>query len=240
MSLFPFTGQELKQLDKKPIVVLLTTTVCLVGIQFLGNINNFSFLVQQIQGTHFQFYSFVYWASVTIFFFAIVPVVVIKFFLNEPLRDYGLKTSQVFGYYKIYALTFAILFPFLFLAAYTYEFQVTYPFFVPPIEEFVPFYLIGELLYVLTFFALEFFFRGFMVLGLKKNLGFYSVFVMTVPYCMIHFAKPLPECIGSIFAGVFLGLMSYKTQSIWMGSLIHSAVALSMNWLSLWHRGYFN
>jgi membrane protease YdiL (CAAX protease family) len=45
--------------------------------------------------------------------------------------------------------------------------------------------------------------------------------------------------LGSIGAGLFLGMMSYKTGSIWMGAFLHMAVAISMDVLSLWHKGYF-
>lgn len=76
-----------------------------------------------------------------------------------------------------------------------------------------------------------------MVHGLKRYIGAYSILVMMIPYCMIHFNKPLPECVGSIFAGIFLGMMSYKTGSVWMGAFTHMAVAISMDVLSLWHRG---
>lgn len=240
MKIFPFTWLELKQIQKKPVVVLIASMFCLTGLQFFSSLNGVPFISQLVQGNHYHFYSFLYWALATIFFFMVVPVCVIKFLFRERLSDYGLKSGQIFGYWKTYALGFAFLFPFLLIASYSHQFKITYPFFVPPISEFVPYYLIAEVLYVVTFFSLEFFFRGFMVLGLKKDLGLYSVFVMTIPYCMIHFAKPLPECIGSIFAGIFLGLMSYKTQSVWMGAVLHSVVALSMNWLSLWHRGYFS
>ncbi|HCW06515.1 MAG TPA: hypothetical protein DGG95_04020 [Cytophagales bacterium] len=239
MKWLPFSWLDLQQLNKKTIVVFVASTLCLVGIQFFGNVDKMPFLLSLIQGNHYPFYSFVYWALITIFFFAVVPLLVIHFVFHEKPSDYGLKTKQLFGYGKIYLIAFALIFPLLIVVSFSYQFQATYPFYVPPIEEFVPLYLIAEFLYVLTFFALEFFFRGFMVHGLKKEMGLYSVFVMTVPYCMIHFAKPLPECVGSIVAGIFLGLMSYKTNSVWMGAFLHSAVALSMNWLSLWQRGYF-
>lgn len=239
MKLLPFSRQELNQLNRKTITVLLVSLICLVGIQFFGNIDKVPFLLLFIQGDRYQFYSFVYWALITIFFFSAVPLIVVRFVFNEKPSDYGLKTKQIFGYGKVYLIAFAIICPLLIIASYSNQFQATYPFYVPPIEKFAPLYIVAEILYVLTFFALEFFFRGFMVLGLKKEMGLYSVFVMTIPYCMIHFTKPLPECIGSILAGIFLGLMSYKTQSIWMGAFLHSAVALSMNWLSLLQRGYF-
>jgi membrane protease YdiL (CAAX protease family) len=60
---------------------------------------------------------------------------------------------------------------------------------------------------------------------------------MTVPYCMIHFGKPMAETLAAIVAGIILGLMSLKTRSIWFGACLHVAVAMSMDFLSLWHKG---
>ena len=42
---------------------------------------------------------------------------------------------------------------------------------------------------------LEFFFRGFILHGTKQRFGFYAIFVMIIPYCMIHFGKPIVETI---------------------------------------------
>ncbi len=58
---------------------------------------------------------------------------------------------------------------------------------------------------------------------------------MTIPYCMIHFGKPMPEALGAIGAGVVLGLLSLKTRSIWLGAAIHIGVAWTMDALAIWH-----
>jgi len=216
---------------------MLISALCLVGVNFFTNASYFPFLRHLFKGELYIFYHFLYWAVATVFFYMALPILAIKFLFKEHLRDYGLKRQEFFGYYKIYLLVFLLIFPLIVIVSYSPQFQAAYPFYVPPDGKLMPRYFIWEMFYVLQYFALEFFFRGFMVHGLKGELGFYSIMVMTVPYCMIHFGKPLPECIGSIFAGIFLGLMSYKTQSIWMGSIIHIAVGLSMNWLSLWQRG---
>ena len=71
-----------------------------------------------------------------------------------------------------------------------------------------------ECSYGLQFIGLEFFFRGFMVHGTRHRFGFYAVFVMMVPYCMIHYQKPMPETFGAIVAGIVLGFMSLKMRSI--------------------------
>ncbi len=61
-----------------------------------------------------------------------------------------------------------------------------------------------------------------------------SIVIMTVPYTMIHFGKPMPEATAAIAAGLILGYMAIRTRSFVPGALLHMAVALSMDLLVLW------
>ena len=56
---------------------------------------------------------------------------------------------------------------------------------------------------------------------------------LVVVYCQ----QPLPETIGAIIAGIFLGTLSLWTRSIWLGFLIHVSVALSMDIVALGYKG---
>jgi hypothetical protein len=89
----------------------------------------------------------------------------------------------------------------------------------------------------MQFFAIEYFFRGFMTLGLKPRLGSASILVMPAPYCMIHYYKPFPEALGAIGAGLVLGVLAWRTETIIYGWFLHYAVALSMDLLALWQIG---
>jgi membrane protease YdiL (CAAX protease family) len=80
---------------------------------------------------------------------------------------------------------------------------------------------------------LEFFFRGFLLFALARYLGPLAIFVMIVPYAMIHFGKPLAECLGSILAGIALGTVALRTASIYGGVAVHCAVAWSMDLFAL-------
>ncbi len=158
--------------------------------------------------------------------------------LRERIADYGLNFRGIIGTSWLYLLMFlAMIGPLAFFSR-TEAFQARYPFYHPlPGEPFWPRLWIWEAAYICQFFALEFFFRGFMVHGLRRRLGFYSIFVMTVPYCMIHYGKPMPETFAAIGAGIVLGMMSLKTRSIWLGACLHVAVAMSMDFLALRNRG---
>ncbi|MCA9320336.1 MAG: CPBP family intramembrane metalloprotease, partial [Planctomycetes bacterium] len=59
-----------------------------------------------------------------------------------------------------------------------------------------------------------------------------AIFVMVIPYAMIHFTKPMPEAFGAIFAGVALGYLAMRTRSFYGGILLHYAVALTMDLLA--------
>ena len=185
-----------------------------------------------------ELWQLVYWASFSFLCYVAVPLLVIVPVFRERPADYGLKLKGMFFGWRAYLFMASFILPVVVLVSFSPEFVNTYPFYrFRTADKLFPQFFIWEVFYILQFFSLEFFFRGFMVLGLKPYLKGYSILAMTIPYCMIHFSKPLPECIGSIFAGLILGAMSYRTGSVWLGAALHIAVALSMDFLSLWHRG---
>ena len=128
--------------------------------------------------------------------------------------------------------------PVIWMASGREEFLLTYPFADSardgPME-----LLKWELFYGLQFFALEFFFRGFMLFGLEERFGRNAIFVMVVPYCMLHFFKPLPETTGAVLAGVALGIIAMRTRTIFGGVLIHWAVAITMDVMAIVRSGGF-
>jgi membrane protease YdiL (CAAX protease family) len=127
--------------------------------------------------------------------------------------------------------------PLVWMVSYTQQFQQSYPFYkLHYPNSSMNHFIAWQCFYFLQFLGLEFFFRGFMVHALKNRFGFYAIFIMMIPYCMIHFGKPWPETLGAIFAGIILGAMSLKSNSIWFGVLLHYSVAISMDLFSLIHQ----
>jgi membrane protease YdiL (CAAX protease family) len=135
----------------------------------------------------------------------------------------------------VYLLMYLVMLPVLVWASANDRFLRTYPFYRPAENESLwPRLIAWEILYAIQFVALEFFFRGFLLHGTKRRFGVYAIFVTVLPYCMIHFGKPMTETLGAIVAGIFLGFMSLKTGSIGMGAALHIAIAWSMDALALW------
>ncbi|HEX7177780.1 MAG TPA: CPBP family intramembrane glutamic endopeptidase [Pyrinomonadaceae bacterium] len=179
----------------------------------------------------------IWWACVTVVFYFVVPALFIRLALKEPLSDYGLKLRGAFKDYGLYLLMFVVMFPVVLLVSGAAGFQAKYPFYqMARGESLLPYFWQWEVFYFLQFFALEFFFRGFMLHGLKHRFGYYAVFVMTMPYCMIHFRKPFLEALAAIIAGVILGTLSLKSRSILPGVAIHYSIAIVMDLAALWRK----
>jgi membrane protease YdiL (CAAX protease family) len=139
--------------------------------------------------------------------------------------------------WPLYVIMLGVMLPLVFFVSGTDSFQARYPFYKMAAGESVwPNFIIWEVVYFIQFASLEFFFRGFITLGTRKSLGFMSIFVMMVPYCMIHFGKPMPETIGAIIAGIVLGTLSLKSRSVILGIMIHYSVAITMDMMALWRK----
>jgi len=242
--------QSLNQLNKKVVLIFISSALSLVFIQYLGDlnfikslhINPLSIIISDVSDffPNQRLFELIYWVSIIFTFYFIIPIIIIKTIFKERLSNYGLSIKGIFKSYKIYLLFFLFMIPLIIFVSYSESFQHKYPFYLPTNESLFPNFIIWQCFYFLQFFALEFFFRGFMVHGLKKQFGYYSIFIMMIPYCMIHFQKPMPETIGAIIAGIVLGSLSLKSRSIWLGVAIHYSVALTMDLAALWQKGYFN
>ncbi len=224
--------------DKKLIAICVLTALCLTMNKYLPDIvetYNYASLLQIFENQ--QLSQLANWVFILCTFYFLVPVLVIKLFFKENLGDYGLRWKGAFKDYRLYIVMLAVMIPLVAFFSTTASFQAKYPFYdLSSNESLYPNFWIWQALYFLQFFALEFFFRGFMTHGLKHRFGFYSVFVMTIPYCMIHFGKPLPETIAAIAAGIILGTLSLKSRSILLGVAIHYSVGLMMDLAALYHK----
>jgi membrane protease YdiL (CAAX protease family) len=243
--------------DRKVIVVLVTAALCLTVQHFVALEEDLIPVAQVIESAGLRDLAddfreamwtvpaarlnrLTWWAVICMLTYVAVPALVVRLVFRERLRDYGVKLGGVLTDFWVYVMMMGFAWPAIFAASATTHFQLTYPFYrLAPGEGAWPRLTCWELLYMGQFFGVEFFFRGFLLHGLRQRFGAYAIFVMMVPYCMLHFAKPLPEALASIVGAVALGFMSLRTRSIWMGTAIHVTVAWSMDAASLWRQGFF-
>lgn len=178
------------------------------------------------------------WTAVQLIAYVGLPILAIKVILRKRIRDFGTAWHGVSAHWKPYVVLFAISVPIVIWASFSPAFLAKYPFYdLLPGEGLWPNMWIWWVMYAAQFVALEFFFRGFMIHGLKWRLGYATIFMMVIPYNMIHFAKPLAEAIGAILGGVTLGTLSLRTNSVWWGAALHIAIAATMDVAALTHQG---
>jgi hypothetical protein len=85
-----------------------------------------------------------------------------------------------------------------------------------------------ELAYGFDFISTEYFFRGFLVIGLYRYLGPQVLLPMAASYAVLHFGKPMAEAISSLFGGYILGVIAIHHRSIWGGVVVHVGLAWMM------------
>lgn len=232
----------------RTIVILIWTALGLSIVEYWGNpvfaastLREIGFhsIAQSISdfiaiNNNAQLHSLIWWAGTIIVVYLIIPVFITRFAFKIPLSEMGLRLRGSLQGWQLYVLMLFIMIPLVYYFSGTASFQSRYPFYkMRPDEGIWPNFILWEAVYFVQFLALEFFFRGFITLGTRKSFGFLSIFIMTIPYCMIHFGKPMPETIAAIIAGIVLGTLSMKSRSVLLGVLIHYSVAITMDLMAL-------
>ncbi|MCA9629618.1 MAG: CPBP family intramembrane metalloprotease [Myxococcales bacterium] len=184
-----------------------------------------------------EYYGYCWWSFSRVAGYVFIPFTLWKIlFRNDSLLDMGLRTKGFFKHAWIYGACLAIVVPAMLIVAQQPDFGSYYPFYKNASRSWWDF-MLWEVIYFAQFLALEMFFRGFILAALKRTMGFAAIFVMAVPYCMIHYGKPYLEAHGAIVAGIVLGSLAMRTRSIYSGFLLHITVAFLMDFLSLYKRG---
>lgn len=193
-----------------------------------------------------EFISHSYWCLGQALLLAVVPLVHLRLIGERP-SDYGLSRGFSAAApsaqatitspsprvsLRIYLALMLVILPVIVLASFTPTFQRTYPLYRLAGRSLLEL-VVWETEYLLLFFSVEFFFRGYLVFGLRRAFGSQSIFIAMVPYCMFHFTKPPAEALGAIVAGLVLGILALGSRTIWGGVLLHVSVALTMDVSSL-------
>ena len=106
------------------------------------------------------------------------------------------------------------------VASFIGEFTDYYPFYADAARSWFDL-LAWEAFYAAQFFALEFFFRGFLLFALYRCCGPIALFLQAVPFAMAHIGKPELETLSCIFGGAAFGYVAWRTDSAFYPFLIH-------------------
>ena len=235
--------------DTRPLVCLIFVAVTLTVQEYYGGRKLYDVMIrpwlQQMEAMGWRkvhlaqfddFYGYAWWVIARVLGYVVLPFPLWKIlYPKDNLMDLGLRIRGFSRHLWIYGVCLLVVVPAMLVVAHQPDFGNYYPFYKLSSRSWFDL-LLWESIYFVQFFALELFFRGFVIGTLRRTLGAAAIFAMAVPYCMIHYGKPYLEAHGAIVAGIVLGSLSAKTRSIYAGFLVHITVALSMDLLALWHR----
>lgn len=223
--------------DRDPLIVLLASTILLLVFFYFGRPN---FYVSTLlpgsllpDGAGIQdIGAYLWWGATSLVLRVGAPLMIIVLVLKKPPAEFGFRLEGIARHLPIYVVMYLAMLPILVWVSGFESFLAYYPIYSRATDGGAQFWLY-QLGYGLQFVGVEAFFRGFMTFGLLPRFGALSVVVMTVPYTMIHFSKPIPEATAAIVAGLILGTLAIKSRSFVPGILLHVAVALTMDLLVL-------
>lgn len=220
--------EELRRIDNSEIIYLISTVLVLGAIQgwFLP-----SAIMELIPEEAAVFAQALYYNLKSAALYLLLPLIGV--FLLNNIPETG--TSRLKEPYRTaMGKIFLIMIPIIIVASTSEAFQQAYPRYRPGLMEstglmssFVSVFLY-ESSYLMQFFSLEIFFRGFLIFAFSQMFGTRSVWFMVVIYGMLHFTKPMAEALGSLIGGYVLGVISLRSHSVYGGFLIHGGVALLM------------
>ncbi len=187
--------------------------------------------------THF------YWFGASFFLYCLVPLAVSKATRGSFHRSYGMGLGDWRAGLAISGLFLAVMLPSVYVASTMAAFKGMYPLAGAAAYTLRPegapeviswkLFALYELGYALYFVGWEFFFRGWMLNGVLPKLGRTGALLLPVaPFAVMHLGKAELEALGSIIAGLALGILALRTRSFWYGAMIHAVVAVFMDWLS--------
>ena len=219
----------------------MSSTVLLIVFQYFGKPesyrgSSFAAALQPLTdawlGGHGDLAPYVHWGVMSVVLRVIIPLGIVALVFREPLATCGWRWRGQLAHLPRYAALYLAMLPLLFWAATQPSFQQKYPFYRAAASDAGVFWGY-ELLYGAQFMGVEVFFRGFMTFALFRRFGYNALFIMAIPYVMVHFNKPLPETFGALGAALVLGLLALRAGSVVLGIFLHWAVGFTMDVLAI-------
>ena len=223
----------IRNLDKKVVIVLLSVSV-LQTISWYYTSRTFfkqNFFEQLSSNPNVFLYEFAYWYACDFITLFVLPFLIIKLVLKDKLRNFGITSGDYKAGIKLSVLFILIMVPIIWFVSSEPAFILTYPLLITARSSWKIFFIYESGL-IIYLFAWEFIWRGFMLFGLKEKFGYYAVIIQMIPFLILHNGKPPVETFGAIAGGLALGILAYRTRSIYYCVITHSGVMFTIDLFS--------
>ena len=151
--------------------------------------------------------------------------------MKENLKDYGIRIGELkIGIiFSVIFLVVMIILIWFFSASQS--FSEKYPHLLSTRNSWNEFFVyeMGMLIYMISW---EFIWRGIMLFGLKEKFGYYAVLIQMIPFVILHNGKPVAETFGAIAGGIALGILAFRTNSIYYCVITHAGVMFAIDLIS--------
>ena len=206
----------IRSLDRKVVLVFLSVAVLQTISWYYASRSFFrrNFYYTLFEGDQLVgLYEYLYWFLSEAIPFLLLPILIIKFVFKEKISDYGLTPGDFKVGMKITTIFFVVMLPIVWFISTQDQFSMKYPH-LPAAKSSWRIFLIYESGMLIYMLAWEFIWRGFMMFGLKEKFGYYAVLIQMIPFLILHNGKPELETFGAILGGVALGILAYRTRSV--------------------------
>ena len=159
----------------------------------------------------------------------VLPAATIKLLFRERLSDYGVSL----GIPRQTWLSLAFFTPFFLLAAYVAsqdpQFLAKFPI-NPQAGSSRSMFALHAATYGLFYVGWEFYFRGFVLFGLRDSLGAVNaVLIQTLASALLHIGSPAAESFGAVLAGLLWGAIALQTRSLLSGLGQHFLLGIALD-----------
>ena len=216
---------QVRRAELLPTIILITSAVLPAMHRHLGSID---FVLGRfpLLGLTGAVYSSFAMAAILM---GLIPAAILRWGFDEKVSSYGLRL----GDWKAGLKSVAVLYPLITVAlllpaSQTAEMRAFYP-----LDTSAGYSAAALLLHefarlVLFYVAWEFFFRGYMLFGLRRHIGdWMAICIQTIPQCLWHIGCPSGELFSSIAAGILFGILAIRTRSILWPLVLHVLIGVT-------------
>ncbi|MCC7380646.1 MAG: CPBP family intramembrane metalloprotease [Deltaproteobacteria bacterium] len=239
----------LRETDRRTVVILTAAALILVVFKKVGGPGFFRGLGTPLEShPRIEVIADLWWFGCCFLMLGVVPALITSRLRGVDRAELGLGIGDHRFGLRWVAILYGVMLPVIGVASRFESFWRYYPLNEALGREAVTFFGSGqpadwiawlvlyEVGYALYFVGWEYFYRGFLTISLYRPLGIHAIFVGNIPFVLMHAGKPFPEALGSIVAGVALGLFALRARSFWYGWLLHALIAASMDLLAIQQR----
>jgi membrane protease YdiL (CAAX protease family) len=182
---------------------------------------------------------FFFFAACCVLLRTVIPLALVRWRFGQRPRDFGYRLPGTWTLAVIYVGLLVVVLPSVYWASSLPEFQRAYPqgdVIVAGTVPWLPF-VAYQLAYFFVFLSGESFWRGYLIFGVERDLGWLALPFMVVVYSISHYGKPMLETNAAILTGFVLGYLALRHRSFWLGVALHWTVAFAMDVFAIWARG---